>query len=56
MAESCNDLARLFEYLEQGTRRACGFECSVDEEAALEWLRHHKPELAKKIEEACDEE
>ena len=54
MAERHPPLAKLFEYLEHiatlpSKKDLRGFECSVDDEAAMTWLRQFKTELATKI-------
>lgn len=45
----------LFSYLDakqkQPGRDSIGFECSVDEDDAIYWLREHRPDLAMRIEE-----
>jgi hypothetical protein len=45
---------RLFDYLSFGltmpyTGETVGFECRIDENAALAWLEKHRPDLWKKI-------
>jgi hypothetical protein len=60
MADHSPPLAKLFEYLEHiaglpSKKNVCGFECHVDEDAAMSWLRQFKPELAKKIEPADEQ-
>lgn len=44
-AKQNEELAHLFVYLNAlfGTRKSCGFECFVDEVAALLWLKKHRP-------------
>lgn len=46
--ESTNpDIAELLEYTRrtQGTSHACGFECSVDADEAMAWLKEHRDDV-----------
>jgi hypothetical protein len=56
MAESNQDVQRLFTYLDlvAGKKNSPGFECSVDEQAAIAWLAEQRPQLHKLFEEAHD--
>ncbi len=48
------DLDRVFDYLSRGPTLAngnpVGFECHVEPEPALRWLREHRPPLAQRLE------
>ena len=56
VAEFCeagnNEITEMFSYLRRlsGRRNACGSECHVDEDSAMDWIRTNRPELASKIE------
>lgn len=54
LADTNKDLAAMFSYLERIQDRpdkkdAHGFECRVDGDSALAWLRLHRPELASRM-------
>jgi hypothetical protein len=54
MADHNNDLAKLFDYLEQianlpSKKDQCGFECEIHAGQAMAWLDAHRSELATKI-------
>jgi hypothetical protein len=42
-----DDVAAMFDYLAR--KDECGYECHVDDEAALLWLKSHRPSLAKSL-------
>jgi hypothetical protein len=47
MAEHNEDIEAMFTYIDKvaNTRRACGFECHVNEEDARKWLTANRPEI-----------
>lgn len=54
MSDHNTDIAEMFRYLERINRgytgrEGCGFECYVDEDDALGWLKENKPDLFRKI-------
>jgi len=51
MAERITSIAEMFRYLERmhKTPRGCGFECHVDEPAAIAWLKINRPDMATAI-------
>ena len=53
MEDRVHDIADMFRYLERihDTPHACGFECHVDEDSAMEWLKIHRPDVAEFIDE-----
>jgi hypothetical protein len=55
--DSHPEVTQLFAYLEkvQGTRRACGFECHVDEASALAWLKENRPTLHAELSGEAEE-
>lgn len=44
-------LTVLFDYLARSRSNTIGFECYVDSDAALVWLREHRPALAATLQE-----
>lgn len=53
LAASNEELSKLFDYLDiifndRSKKDLCGFECNVDKESALIWLRQNRPNLAAK--------
>jgi hypothetical protein len=53
MEDHVREVAELFRYLERihDTPRGCGFECHVNEDSAMEWLKINRPDVAEFIEE-----
>ncbi len=48
------DVQEMFAYLgriagRRDKKYACGFECTVDETSALEWLKEHRPALYQSV-------
>lgn len=60
MAEQNESVAAIFSYLEvynrPRTRETIGFECHVDEEQALLWLKEHRAHLHERLATTTDRE
>ena len=51
LSKDHDKIKKLFTYLDaiRNTSSACGFECHVEEEAAMEWIKNNRPHLLGQI-------